>query len=230
MHNLNENTSRSKPAAHRDAAHQNSAPDSTGANPVPRPPFVPGIPRTIHLLKCEDPTEFEALESLLRIEFNPRSNTEEMLFTEIVLIHWDQRRFRAIHTALLRMAESDPAIRAGFAHVEGVALAALAYKHSVGDNRALQAVSRDLTRLSRELSRTIRLYVTLHGPLNPPEPPADPPPPQSKSTESTVESKKIGPIPTNEHHPSAFYCPIANDFVRAGIPEVAPLTVGALHG
>ena len=44
---------------------------------------------------------------------------------------------RAIETALLRLAEEAPDIRKGYKHIEGAALAAQAYKHTLGETKAL---------------------------------------------------------------------------------------------
>ena len=155
--------------------------------------FVPTLPRFDRLMTCEDRAEYRTVENLLRAEFSPRSNTEEMLFQEIVNIHWSQRRFRSIETALLRMAEANPDVRKGFNHVEGVAMAALAFRHCVSRDRSLQVLSRDLARVSRELDRTVKLYIRLHGPLEPPEPVDPPVEPTVETDKSPLETKKIGP-------------------------------------
>ena len=193
-------------------ANQANARKSTGPNTPEgkavssRNAFIPQLPRVDLLMSCEDQAEFDALHRLLRIEFSPRSNTEEMLFREILIIQWSQRRYRAIETAFLRLAEENPEVRDGFEHIEGVALAAQAYKHTLGEARSLQMLNRQLARLSREFDRMLNRYLQLHGPLAPPDP---------VEPEILPESRKTEPIPINEHHSTPFTPVTITDFLRA---------------
>ncbi len=115
-----DNTSRPRPrpstGTPRSPTRKPTSPAASRHPPATR--SSPASAEPSSLWTARTPQNSKPLEQLLRIEFSPRSNTEEMLFTEIVLIHWDQRRCRGIHSALLRIASEDPDARDGFQHIE----------------------------------------------------------------------------------------------------------------
>ena len=213
MKTFKKNMSQRRLDANQANARKSTSPGTPEAKAAsPRNAFVPKLPRVDIVMSCEEQAEFDAMHRLLRIEFSPRSHTEEMIFQEILAVQWSQRRFRAIETAFLRLALAEPDLRDGFKSIEGAALAAQAYKHALGETKALALLNRQLARLSREFDRMFGRYLQLHGPLDPPD---------LIEPEITSESEKNEPIPINEHHSEPFSPRTITDFVRIQPPEAA---------
>jgi hypothetical protein len=57
------------------------------------------------VLTTESKEKYEALVAAYRAEYNPQGPIENHLVEELVAAEWLQRRYRALHTALLRLTE-----------------------------------------------------------------------------------------------------------------------------
>ena len=162
--------------------------------------YVPRIACPSPLLETEDARQLDDFTERLRREFSPRSETEEMIFNDIIRIKWEQRRYKQVEKESLNMAATEDAVVENFSRLEGLALTTQAHRWLCDNSRCLQVINRQLARLDREFHRAMDLYLRLHGPLDPPETTAPSAPPS--------QPKHNEPIPITEHRPSSPVAPV----------------------
>ena len=206
-------------AANRANAQKSTGPRTPeGKNITRMNGITHGITTKIFVLSTEDQKEFDTLRDSFRERFRPQDPFESDLVDQIVTVRWHIGRIRDIEDVQLEIGIHRPglldAVKATSDHLRlAVAYSNLATQSGGG---CLGLANRQLSRLSREYHRLVRMLLDLRKSC----PPAEP----------SVGEKQAGqtePIPISGHHqppvdPSGETTPSAPPLPTDHRPPAAP--------
>lgn len=175
MHNL---ISDRRLAANRANAQKSTGPrTSEGKRRSSLNAVTHGITALAPVLNTEDRAEFDRFTGLLYAWFAPRNPVEEDLFVEINTVRWLQKRLRETESCLWEL-ETQIGPTPPNCTITGPIRTAFAFQTLAERSNVLPLLNRRMSCLSREHSRLMKLYLELHGPLEPPPPPDPDPNPE----------------------------------------------------
>ena len=153
-----------------------------------------GFTSVAKLLPGESQDQFDKLLNGYLDRLCPKDDFERSAIEHIVTIDWQMRRIRTAECCLIDMESTHPAIDQQFDEITGHFRLAVAYER-ISQRGVFQLANRQLARLSRELTRFLKMFFDLRE-ISPPAATAPAPVEQSpEQPEQQGEQNEATPPP-----------------------------------